>query len=440
MEQNELTGFSVAKLPDVVPDAVLSMLGRLDWIPAKIGRSIHYDLMEAGKLANPYGGHAAAVAAQYVPQSDWVYRASFDLPRAILDSAHRFIELECVDTFADVYVNKLLVGQCSNMFTPWQFDLSKAGLKERGNELYVHIKGHARMVADRADESEERIGCDGRAPEWARERSLVRRYQRSYAEDFCYVGQAFWGIGLVRPVKILAFPKSYIDEYELVVSSVGAPDYKRATAAVHVAAGGAGGSLTARAVLTAADGAVSGQGESSLAGGAATITLDVPSPKLWWPHGYGEPYLYTLTVSLSDSSGVLHTVSRQVGLKEIRLSLKGADGRQDFSFFINGKPMYARGSNLIPIDVLNAGGTPQQVEDLLKLAVNSNMNMMRLWGGGMPEPDWYYSLCDRYGILLWKDAHLHSHTYPDYDERWNEEVRRETIVMIKQLRSHACFA
>ena len=66
--------------------------------------------------------------------------------------------------------------------------------------------------------------------------------------------------------------------------------------------------------------------------------------------------------------------------------------------------------------------------------------MMRLWGGGMPEPDWYYSLCDRYGIMLWKDAHLHSHTYPDYDERFNDQIRQETIVMIKQLRSHPCFA
>ena len=303
-----LTGFSVAQLPDMQSGNLFSALSGLDWIPAQPGRAIQYDLMESGHLENPYSGYEAAKKSTYVPQSDWVYRTSFDLAPDMVYASNLFIEFDCIDTFADVFVNNILVGTCDNMFIPWSFDISQADLREKANLLVVHIKAHGRMVADRADEAEKRIGCDGRAPGWARERSLVRRYQRSYAEDFCHTGQGIWGIGIVRPVKIRAFPEVYIKEYDFVVTSVGLPQCTRTTAVVHIEANGTkfNGRLTAKAVLFHQDGSIASQSEITLQDGVGTIQLDIASPKLWWPHGYGEQYLYTLNLSLLDSSGELH--------------------------------------------------------------------------------------------------------------------------------------
>ncbi|MDR3120185.1 MAG: hypothetical protein LBU58_02450 [Clostridiales bacterium] len=458
-----LSGFRLAQVKSIPPDGKAPSLAGLDWIPAQPGRAVQYELIDAGLLENPYASHEAAVKAQYVPQADWVYHTEFDLPPDFLSHNERFfIELDCVDTFADIFVNGRFIGACNNMLIPWRFELF--GLLERKNSLVVHVKGHSRMVSDKADEAQEKLG-GGVGSTYVRERSLVRRYQRSYAEDFAFVGQGFWGIGLVRPVNIVGTPKAYLRDVEFFTRSVGLPEKERAETTViatvdlpqgadadaDAALPGAAG-YSVKATLAGADGAVVAEGRSQLAAAAkepfgpsaalaASVELTVKAPRLWWPNGYGEQYLYTLTVTLADVSGrEIHSLSREVGIKEIELVRKTPSGRFDFRFVVNGKPIYVKGGNLIPIDVLNAGGTPEQTETLLRLAVNAGINMVRLWGGGMHEPDWYYSLLDRYGILLWMDGHLHSHAYPDYDEAFNEEVRKETVVMVRQLRSHPCFA
>ncbi|MCL2058056.1 MAG: hypothetical protein FWH01_03215 [Oscillospiraceae bacterium] len=435
----ELTHFHLAQLKDIPQGGGIPQQDGLDWIDAKPGRAIHYDLIEANKLENPYSGHDASVKVQWVSQADWLYKAEFDLTSDIAGCGRYFIELDCVDTFADVYVNGKLVGTCSNMFIPWAFELH--GLKEKGNSLVIHVKGHSRMVAHKADKAVEMLG-PGRGSIYIRERSLVRRYQRSYAEDFNLLGQGIWGIGLVRPVNILGYSEAFINESEFSVSSIGLPECKTATASVRVEAdtGGKEGSYTATAILTDRDGNVASQGSAALADGKGAISLSIAEPKLWWPNGSGEQYLYDLKVTLSNGAGELHTITKQVGIKEIALIKQKPSGRHDFQFVVNGKPTYIKGSNIIPVDVLNGGGTPEQVENLVKLAVNANMNLVRLWGGGMHEPDWFYKLFDKYGIMLWMDGHLHSHPYPDYDDEFVEEVKNETIIMLKQLRSHACFA
>jgi beta-mannosidase len=325
------------------------------------------------------------------------------------------------------------------MFIPWRFELKN--IKKEGNVLLIHVKAHSRMVADKADEAQEKLVALTPAA-WIRERSLVRRYQRSYAEDYAGVGQAFWGIGIVRPVQVLGFASAFIEETEFVVESMDLADCKWATAnlSITVNSNANEASYGLKAILVDKFGGVAAESEFASSNGKAAAKLRIDSPLLWQPLGYGEPNLYTLRVVLSDNGNVLHSIEKQVGLKQIELLRKTETGRFDFRFVVNGKPIYAKGSNWIPIDALNAGGTYEQTENLIKLAANAGMNMMRIWGGGMLEPDWFYSLFDKYGIMVWEDAFLHSHPYPDYDDEFNEQVSKETIIAIKQLRNHPCFA
>ena len=132
-------------------------------------------------------------------------------------------------------------------------------------------------------------------------------------------------------------------------------------------------------------------------------------------------------------------MERSLGIRTVELVRELPGGRKTFFLRVNGTKIHARGGNLMPIDYLNGCGTEEQNARMIRLAVHANMNMLRLWGGGTVEPESFFDECDRQGLMIWKDFHLHSHTYPDYDEEWVRELRRESIEVVKLLRTHACF-
>ena len=165
----------------------------------------------------------------------------------------------------------------------------------------------------------------------------------------------------------------------------------------------------------------------------------MPDPRLWWPRGYGEQNLYSLTLTLQSGGKTVHEIRRPIGIRTVELVQELPNGRKTFFFKVNGVPVYARGGNLIPIDYLNGCGTTAQNAEMLRLAANANMNTMRLWGGGTLEPQAFFDECDRLGMMVWKDFHMHSDTYPDYDDEWVAEVRRESIEVVKLLRNHPCL-
>ena len=432
-------GWKVAVCESLPADGTLPELASLDWIPARVPRAVHYDLMEAGRLENVFASSKASESARWVSETDWVYLREYDLTPGVQASARRLLKFHCVDTFSDVFLNGLFVGSTANMFTPYSFELDAARLRSRGNVLVVHVKAHARMVAPKAAEAAERIALDS-APDFARVRSLVRRYQRSFNADMIGMGFAVIGIGIPRAVEILGLPAAFIDDHSYSIESLSG---ERAVVVLDVDVDDRRtrrGELSCRATLDAADGA------STVCTAAAPVmdarcrlSLVVPDPRLWWPAGYGAPHLYRLHISLESGGETVHELDRTLGLRTIELVRETPDGRRTFFFRINGTRVHVRGGNLIPIDYLNGCGTVERNAEMLRLAVGANMNMVRLWGGGTLEEEAFLDECDRLGIMVWKDFHLHSHTYPDYDEAFVEEVRRESIVLAKALRKHACF-
>jgi beta-mannosidase len=134
----------------------------------------------------------------------------------------------------------------------------------------------------------------------------------------------------------------------------------------------------------------------------------IDRPKLWWPVGSGEQSLYTLSVETSGQS-----VARQIGLRTIELITDKDEAGSRFAFRINGQEVFCRGANWIPADALfsktHVGG---KTEALLQSAVDANMNMIRIWGGGFYEHDWFYDICDRLGLLIWQDFMFSCNLYP----------------------------
>ena len=138
-----------------------------------------------------------------------------------------------------------------------------------------------------------------------------------------------------------------------------------------------------------------------------TATLTIPDPELWWPAGQGAQTLHDLTVRIGDQ-----TVTRRIGLRDIRLVTQKDKAGTGFKFRVNRRDIFAKGANWIPADALPGRITPDTSAPLLQSAVDANMNMIRVWGGGRYEPDWFYDLCDEMGLMVWQDFMFACALYP----------------------------
>ena len=160
------------------------------------------------------------------------------------------------------------------------------------------------------------------------------------------------------------------------------------------------------------------------------IPLPVQNLERWWPHGLGRQTLHELSIELAGQQW-----NTKIGIRESRIVTR-ADKQgpgSGFAIEINGRSVFMRGANWIPADALPERGTPQVVRELLTSAVDANMNMLRVWGGGQYEADWFYALCDELGILVWQDFMFSCNHYPASDRDWIASVRTEATQQVRRL-------
>jgi len=403
----------------------------LQWIDAEVPHAVQYALIKAGIIQNVFESAANAEAAVWVANSDWLYQKQFDLPKDVLAFPNVVLQLNSIDTFADAYVNDTLIGSTDNMFVRYQFDLTSAKMRASGNVLQVHVKGHERMLTP----LQERI--KSKDPQKAiKTKGQIRRYQRSFNPDTIGFTKAVLGIGISGSVEILARPASYVGDFHFMVKRV-----EDAKADIQISLEISGHTLVNRAevILSDDEGNEAAKASQSVTGSTMELPLAVDKPKLWWPVGYGKQSMYTLTMNLFDDKGTVYTQQKKVGIKQAKIVTKKPDGRECFELIVNGKEIYCRGGNLMPLDALTAFGKEADYDRMLSLAVHANMNMIRLWGGGINEPERFLELCDAKGIMIFKDFHFHSTPYPDFDEQYVASVTKESEVTVKYHRNHPCF-
>ena len=165
------------------------------------------------------------------------------------------------------------------------------------------------------------------------------------------------------------------------------------------------------------------------------MTIPIENPNLWWPNGLGEQHLYQVQAELKIGDYSTVHPPFEYGLRFIDL-----DTREKFAFIINGVKVFCKGANWVPADTLYARVTAEKYETLIYEAHQANFNMLRVWGGGLYEPDAFYQACDRHGILIWQDFMFACAPYPDHLESFKQEVEREADYQTRRLRNHACVA
>lgn len=168
------------------------------------------------------------------------------------------------------------------------------------------------------------------------------------------------------------------------------------------------------------------------------LPFTIQKPQFWWPNGFGNPHLYNISIEF-QMGAQQHIINHQLGVRTIKLLQHQDSIGESFTFEINGQPMFMKGANYIPMDVFLPEVANSKKDSLLNMAADCGMNMLRVWGGGIYEDDYFYERCNKYGILIWQDFMFACSLYP-WDSAFLSNVKNEAEYNIIRLRNYACLA
>ena len=399
--------------------------------PVVVPGGIYTALYDAKLIPDPYFAQNEKLT-QWPSHVDWLFTRTFFLPEKFVSAKSVTLRLEDVDCFATVKINGHKVGKTSNRFQRYDFDV-KPFLKDGENMIEALFESTERISYAESNKYDRAYNI---ANATVRQINLVRTVQ-------CHGGWD-WGItqmdtGFMGTVKLIAADTARID-YVYTTQDF-AKDWSSVAVTVTVEAASPAGGETEFAV-TLGDVAKTERVTLSPGANKVALTLDVKSPRLWWPIGYGDQPLYPLSVTLGGAM-----TTKRIGLRKAEVyneededpdPATGKKGKP-MVVVINGRRIFCKGADWIPCDAFENRQAPERYRDLLDSAVSANMNMLRVWGGGQFEHPSFYELCDEKGILLWHDFMFSCATYPG-DERFMAGVRKEIAHQLRNLRDHASIA
>ena len=368
-------------------------LGELDWFETQLPTDVHWALYRAGKAGHPYVG-LNTPAMRWVEDKAWWFRKKFAVPKNFEDKYVRLM-VEGTDYHGHYWLNGKYLGRSEGAFGAAK--MAAYSLRTTGeNELVVRVEcaGY-------------KLGREGGVPHASLVKSELWSGWRVGAHDMNTVG--IW-----LPLRLVAtgWPclerpfvrtTSLNDDSATVRTTVEVCSLEDLDADYDVAVSIRGkGFETPVQKATACVRPLSNMV-------LADLDVEVPQPQLWWPNGLGEQPMYEATITLSLDGEQVDRIVVPFGIRTIERRLAGTQ-RTDYAqkawvFHVNGQPMFVKGTNWMPIDAL-ADASPERYEWHLSMARDAGIQMIRVWGGGILEPNVFYELCDRYGIMVWQDFPL----------------------------------
>jgi len=408
------------------------------WLPAIVPGTVHTDLMANKKIEDPYY-RLNERSIQWIDKVNWEYRTSVVVPAEMGGKKHIIMEFEGLDTYAEVFVNDHLVLSADNMFRTWTADI-KSYLKQGENSVRILFKSPVIIGLQKqeifgfglpAGNDQSVTGGLGN--------NTISMFTRKAGYHFGWDwGPRLVTSGIWRPVSIKAWNSQRIESIHILTESI---DQKTAKLQSDIEILSDQDISQQISIRVNDNIALTQTIELKTGIHLYTVNFEIAKPKLWWPNGLGEQTLYNITTVLGHDQDVADSKTVKTGLRTIKLiRTQDADGKgESFYFEVNGRPVFMKGANYIPNDVFLPRVTPQQYENVVQSAARSNMNMLRVWGGGVYENDLFYDLCDKYGILVWQDFMFACTMYPG-DTAFLNNVKNEAIDNVKRLRNHPCMA
>ena len=408
-------------------DWQVSKKGTDEFIPATVPGTIHEDLLTAKKIDDPFY-RDNELDLMWIGETDWVYSRSFNVKKEILEKENVFLKCSGLDTIATLYINGKKIGYADNMFRRWEFDIKK-NLKAEGNTIKIVLGSAIKYMDKRGKSKLTFLGHPAKC--------FIRKMQCNSGWDW---GPQLVTCGIWKDIEIVSWNTAKIKDALVqqkhsknkvdlnVTLEVGMSDSKKKVG------------MSAEVSIFYKDKKIKSE-IVSVKKSKETVKFQIINPKIWWPAGMGDQHLYDVKINLlAAADKIIDNKEFKIGLRTLELKREKDKWGESFEFVANGIPFYAKGANWIPEDAVYSRTTEDDYRRLLTDAKTANMNMIRVWGGGIYEREIFYDICDEIGLCVWQDFMFACSPYPYHKEEFAKNVDAELEDNIRKLRNRACLA
>lgn len=397
------------------------------YYPATVPGAVQHDYQKGKKL--PHFSIGTNVDA-YKELEDlfWCYQTSFSQPQVEADEELVFFS-KGIDYEFDILLNGQLLLHQAGMFTPVRLVLDEANQGQNTLEVIIY------PIPKAEGQSEGRLQA-----------IMAVKPPVTYSWDWHprLVTVGIWdetGISIEAKAGILSTDFTYQLNEELSRADISYSFKTTAGAAGH----------TFEWTLKDVNGAVKLRETGKIDIPKQQLNLSLDKPELWWTYDHGSPYLYTAQLQIRDEAGrPLSQETVRVGFRNVELVMNEGAWSEPmdfpksrsvppFTMRLNNQIIFAKGSNWVHPEVFYGLITPERYREQLELVQELNMNMLRVWGGGITNKAAFFEQCDEMGILVWQEFPLACNPYPD-DPHYLEILEQEAASIIKTVRQHPCLS
>lgn len=390
-------------------------------VPATVPGTVHVDLLAAGLIPDPFHGvNEAAVA--WIGLVDWTYRTTFSWEPD--GRTRQDLVFEGLDTVAAVRLNGALLGETANQHRSYRFDVG-ALLVAGDNELEIAFSAPVPYA------NAQSLALGARPRPYPLPYEAIRKSACNFGWDW---GIATFTSGPFKPVRLESWSGARLAEVRVTATPEGDGGFVDVDVVIERDASDADVSLSLAANGPGLDADALPCAVAHVDGDRAHARLDLASVERWWPVGYGDPVRYVVDVRL-HADEVIDATHRVVGFRTVEWDQSPDAAGNAFTLVVNDQPVFVKGVNWIPDDALPVRVDRARIERRFRQALDANLNLIRVWGGGLYESDDFYDLADELGLLTWQDFLFACAAYPE-EEPLRSEVEAEARENIVRLASH----
>ena len=404
----------------------LHLNNKEDWIDARVPGNVHLDHLENRKIPDPFFGQNEA-EMQWISDEDWTYKLMFEPDKDLMERKNIILFFHGLDTYADIFLNNIKVLSANNMFHPWSANV-KDVIKDGMNNLEIHFRSPLKEVSGQMNSIDYSLPADN--DQAGKTSPYTRKAPYHYGWDWgpCLVTSGIW-----KEVELIGWEDWYVDQLQIKNKNVSKDTAELEVELTVLSDISEDISVCVRESLSGKDFKKIFRmepGENDL-----FFTISIDNPDLWWPVGHGDQILHEFFLTIETKEREEHH-ERRLGIRDVKIRRDKDEKGESFEIHVNGMPIYSKGANWIPADYFVERLTRDDYKRLLNDAIRANMNTLRIWGGGIYEPDHFYELCDEMGIMVWQDFMFACSMYPANDE-FLDSVEKEARYQVNRLKGYA---
>jgi len=391
------------------------------YMPAKVPGSVYNDLLINKQMDDPFYRDNEDKAFALL-EFDYEYKTEFSVSQKLLNMDRILLRCDGLDTVTDIFVNNIPIAKTDNMHRVYEFVLANKTLKKEKNELKIIFRSPVKYLY----EANKNNNTDGHT-ESLDGYHYLRKAHCMFGWDW---GPRLPDAGIWRDISLVGFNTARIDNVYITQK------HKKETVELDI-------SLEIESINDSSNFpwklTVTDPKGKSVEFDKSSKRIAIEKPQLWWPNGFGEQPLYTVSLTLFNHRGKeLDRWERRIGLRTLTIRRQKDKWGESFASEINGIAIFGMGADYIPEDNILSKVNPKRTRKLLEQCVAANFNTIRVWGGGYYPDDYFYDICDELGLIVWQDF-MFACTLYELTDAFEQNIKMELIDNIKRIRHHACL-